>query len=135
MSIALNKLEEGFVAIWCVLMPVTSLLIIPSIKGTTLAYIFAFLSVAFVLFRLKTEGLNERNRGYVYLLVIVALIWLALLVGSQAGHIIDDRKGFQGAFLINTLDDKVMFRSALFTQSLYFAACILIFLYFRYYFR
>ena len=135
MSIALNKLEEGFVAIWCVLMPVTSLLIIPSIKGTTLAYIFAFLSVAFVLFRLKTEGLNERNRGYLYLLVIVALIWLALLVGSQAGHIIDDRKSFPGAFLINELDDKVMFRSALFTQSLYFAACILIFLYFRYYFR
>jgi O-Antigen ligase len=135
MSIALNKLEEGFVAIWCVLMPVTSLLIIPSIKGTTLAYIFAFLSVAFVLFRLKTEGLNERNRGYVYLLVIVALIWLALLVGSQAGHIIDDRKDFKGAFLINSLDDKIMFRSALFTQSLYFAACILIFLYFRYYFR
>jgi hypothetical protein len=135
MSIALNKLEEGFVAIWCLLMPVTSLLVIPSIKGTTLAYIFAFLSVCFVLFRLKTEGLNQKNRQYVYLLVIIALIWLGLLVGSQAGHLIDDRKDFRGAFLINDLDDKILFRSALFTQSLYFAACILIFLYFRYYFR
>jgi hypothetical protein len=136
MSIALNKLEEGFVALWCLLMPVTSLLVIPSIKGTTLAYIFAFLSPVFVLFKLKTEGLNQKNRQYVNLLVIVALIWLALLVGSQAGHLIDDRKDFTGAFLINgDLDDKVLFRSALFTQSLYFAACVLIFLYFRYYFR
>src|SRR5258705_10493137 len=135
MTIALSKLEEGFVALWCLVMPVTSLLIIPSIKGSSLAYIFPFLSVFFVLFRLKTEGSNQRNREYVYLLLIVALIWLALLVGSQAGHLIDDRKDFLGAFLINDLDTKVLFRSALFTQSLYFAACILIFLYFRYYFR
>ena len=135
MTIDLRKLEEGFVALWCLLMPVTSLLIIPSIKGTTLAYILAFLSFGFVMVRLKTEGLNQRNREYLYLLLIVALIWLALLVASQAGHLIDDRKDFKGAFLINDLDTKVIFRSALFTQSLYFAACILIFLYFRYYFR
>jgi O-Antigen ligase len=135
MSIALNKLEECFVATWCLLMPVTSLLVVPSIKGTTLAYIFAFLSLFFVVVRLKTEGLSQRNRQYVFLLVVVALIWLALLVGSQAGHLIDDRKDFRGAFLINELDNKVLFRSALFTQSLYLAACVLIFVYFRYYFR
>jgi hypothetical protein len=135
MTIDLRKLEEGFVAIWCLLMPVTSLLIIPSVKGTTIAYLFAFLSFGFVMVRLKKEGLTARNRKYLYLLLIVALIWLALLVGSQAGHLIDDRKDFAGAFLINGTDTKVLFRSALFTQSLYFAACILIFLYFRYYFR
>jgi hypothetical protein len=135
MTITLSKLEEAFVAFWCLMMPVTSLLVIPSVKGTTLAYIFAFLSLFFVLFRLKTEGLNQRNREYLCLLLIVALIWFALLVGSQAGHLVDDRRDFAGAFLINDADTKVLFRSALFTQSLYFAACMLIFLYFRYYFR
>jgi hypothetical protein len=130
-----RKFEEGFIAIWCLVMPITSLLVVPSIQGTTPAYILAFCSLFFVFVRLKTQGLNQRNREYLYLLVLVGLIWLALLVGSQAGHIIDDRKEFPGAFLINNLDDKILFRSALFTQSLYFAACVLIFLYFRFYFR
>jgi hypothetical protein len=130
-----SKCEEGFIAVWCLLMPVTSLLVVPSIQGTTPAYIFAFLSLVFVLVRLKTEGFSQRNRQYVYFLFLVGLVWLGLLVGSQAGHIIDDRKDFPGAFLINELDSRIIFRSALFTQSLYFFASILIFLYFRFYFR
>jgi hypothetical protein len=130
-----RKFEEGFIALWCLVMPVTSLLVVPSIQGTTPAYILAFLSLFFVFVRLKTQGLNEPNRQYLYLLVLVGLVWLGLLVGSQAGHIIDNRKEFPGAFLINNLDEKILFRSALFTQSLYFAACVLIFLYFRFYFR
>jgi hypothetical protein len=130
-----RKFEEGFIAIWCLVMPITSLLVVPSIQGTTPAYILGFLSLFFVFARLKNQGLNEPNREYLFLLILVGLVWLGLLVGSQAGHIIDDRREFPGAFLINNLDDKILFRSALFTQSLYFAACVLIFLYFRFYFR
>lgn len=37
--------------------------------------------------------------------------------------------------LINTDDARVAFRTALFTQSLYFAACICIALFFRFFFR
>jgi hypothetical protein len=130
-----RKFEEGFIAIWCLLMPVTSFLLVPSIQGTTPAYVLAFLPLFFIFLRLKTQGLNQKNRQYVSLLFFLAFVWLALLVGSQAGHIIDDRRGFPGAFLINDLDDKIVFRTALFTQSLYFSACVLIFLYFRFYFR
>jgi hypothetical protein len=135
MNNSASKLEEAFIAIWCLVMPMTSLLVVPSIQGTTPAYIFAFLSLFFVLVRLKTQGLNPVNRSYVFFLLALGLIWLGLLAGSQLGHIIDDRSDFSGAFLINDLDTKILFRSALFTQSLYFAACIFIFLYFRYYFR
>ncbi|MBV9644101.1 MAG: hypothetical protein JO334_11050 [Verrucomicrobia bacterium] len=127
--------EERFIAIWCLFMPVTSLLVIPSIQGTTPAYILAFFSLFLVLARLRFQGLTQKNRQYLYFLVLIGLLWLGLLVGSQLGHILDDRKDFNGAFLINELDGKVLFRSALFTQSLYFAACVLIFLYFRLYFR
>jgi hypothetical protein len=59
-----------------------------------------------------------------HFLFMAAVIWLVLLVGSQMGHIIDHRKNFGGAFLINQEDNKIVFRSVLFTQSLYFAACL-----------
>jgi hypothetical protein len=130
-----NNWEEGFVALWCLVMPVTSFLVIPSVQGTTLAYIFAFLSVLLVLVRIKTQGLNETNSRYLYLLFLVVLLWLALLVASQIGHIIDNRRDFKAAYLINNDDTTILFRSTLFTQSLYFAACVLISLYFRFYFR
>jgi hypothetical protein len=130
-----HKVEEAFVALWCLVMPVTSLLVIPSIQGTTPAYIFAFFSIFLVLVRLKTQGLNRENGQYLQLLLIIAILWLGLLVASQLGHIIDNRRDFKGAYLVNNADNKILFRSTLFSQSLYFFACILIFLYFRYYFR
>jgi hypothetical protein len=131
----MRKLETAFVASWCVVMPVTSFLLVPHVQGTTPAFIMAFLSFGLFLGRLKADGLTKTNRQYLSFLVIAAFLWLVLLVGSQIGHIIDDRKNFDGAFLINEEDQKIVFRSALFTQSLYFAACLLIFLYFRLYFR
>src|ERR1700745_1326043 len=108
-------------------MPVTSFLLIPSIQGTTPAYLLAFVSIFFILLRLKTEGLNETNLRYISLLFFVAFLWLILMVGSQLGHLIDDRKAFPGAFLINYSDEKITFRASLFTQSIYLAACVLIF--------
>jgi hypothetical protein len=135
MDKTVGKFEEAFIAIWCLVMPITSFLLIPAIQGTTLAYILAFLSLGLLWLRIKSEGLNRTNRQYLSFLFLAAFLWLVLLVGSQAGHIIDDRKDFNGAFLINDDDNKIIFRSALFTQSLYFAACLLIFLYFRLYFR
>ena len=131
----MRKLEAAFVASWCVVMPVTCFLVVPGVQGTTPAYIMGFLSFGLFLTRLKAEGLTKTNRQYLSFLFIAAFLWLVLLVGSQLGHIIDDRKNFDGAFLINEDDQKIVFRSALFTQSLYLAACLLIFLYFRFYFR
>ncbi len=133
--LSMHKAEEFFVALWCLIMPVTSLLLIPSIQGTIPAYAFAFLSLFFVIVRLKTQGLNTANSQYLKLIFLVALLWLGLLVASQLGHLIDNRRDFRGAYLVNNADTTILFRTTLFTQSLYFAACILIFLYFRFYFR
>lgn len=116
-------------------MPVTSLLVIPSIQGTIPAYIFAFLSLLFVVVRLKKHGLNQTNSRYLHLFLLIVLVWLALVVASQIGHIIDNRKDFRGAYLVNNADNTILLRGTLFTQSLYFAACVLIFLYFRFFFR
>jgi hypothetical protein len=130
-----HQIEEWFVAVWCLVMPVTSFLVVPSIQGTTPAYIFAFFSVLLVLVRLKTQGFNRENGQYLQLLLLIGMLWLGLLVASQLGHIIDNRKDFKGAYLVNNSDSTILFRSTLFSQSLYFCACVLIFLYFRYYFR
>jgi hypothetical protein len=131
----MNKGEEIFIAIWCLVMPITSLLIVPSIQGTLPAYAFAFLSILLVIVRLRTQGMNQENSKYLTLMSLIFIIWVALVAGSQLGHVIDNRKDFTGAYLVNNTDDTVLFRGTLFTQSLYFAACILIFLYFRFYFR
>jgi hypothetical protein len=132
----MSKWEEGFIAIWCLVMPVTSFLVVPSIQGTIPAFILAFLSLLLVLARIKTQGLNQINSRYLYALFLVVLLWLALLVASQLGHIIDNRRDFKAAYLVNNSDTTtILFRSTLFSQSLYFAACVLIFLYFRFYFR
>ena len=131
----MERFEDAFVALWCLLMPVTSLVVVPSVQGTIPAYIFAFFSLFLILVRFKTQGLNRVNNQYLYLLLLITFVWVALLVGSQVGHIIDNRRDFRGAYLVNNADNSILFRGTLFTQSLYFAACILIFLYFRYYFR
>jgi hypothetical protein len=108
----------------------------PLLTGSIPAYIFAFLSLLFVLVRIKAEGLNGINSRYLYLLFLVGFLWLALLAASQLGHIIDNRRDFKAAYLVNNNNNTTIpFRSTLFTQSLYFAACVLIFLYFRFYFR
>jgi len=130
-----DKCEEFFVALWCLVMPVTSLLVVPSIQGTIPAYIFAFLSVFLVVVHLRMQGLNKGNSQYLCVLFLIIILWIALLVASQLGHIIDNRKDFRGAYLVNNTDNSVLLRGTLFTQSLYFLACVLIFLYFRFYFR
>ena len=65
----------------------------------------------------------------------MAGIWLLLLCGSQLGHLLSNRHDFGDMFLNNPSDTRVVFRTVLFTQSLYLAACLCIALFFRFYFR
>ncbi len=117
-------------------MPLTSFLLIPSIQGTIPAYLLAFASALFVMLGRNDKGETniQRNR-YLTVAFSVAAIWLLLLCGSQLGHLLSNRHDFGDMFLINTEDTRVAFRSALFTQSLYLAACLCIALFFRFFFR
>jgi hypothetical protein len=116
-------------------MPVTSLLLIPSVQGTIPAYVLAFLSALFVLL-IRRDGQPSIQRiRYLKFALIMAGIWLLLLCGSQFGHLLSNRSGFGDIFLIDPEDPRILLRKALFTQTLYLAACLCIALFFRFFFR
>jgi hypothetical protein len=131
----MKGVPNWFMAFWCILMPLTSFLIIPSQQGTIPAYVLAFISVFFVILS-RTEGQPDSQRiRYCTIILLVAGIWVLLLCGSQIGHLLSNRHDFGDLFLNNQSDTRVVMRSVIFTQSLYLAACLCIALFFRFFFR
>ncbi len=122
----MKGLPSWFMALWCVLMPLTSFLLIPSAQGTIPAYTLAFVSTFFVIVGRDSGQANIQRRLYFTVALLVAGIWLLLLCGSQLGHFLSDRRDFGEMFLNNPSDTRVVFRSVLFTQTLYLAACVCI---------
>ena len=131
----MKGLPIWFIPVWCTLMPLTSFLLIPSVQGTIPAYMLAFASAFFVMLSRNDGQSNIQRDHYFTVALLVAGIWLLLFCGSQLGHLLSDRHDFGEMSLINTNDTRVVFRSALFTQSLYLAACVCIALFFRFFFR
>ncbi|MBV9733536.1 MAG: hypothetical protein JO275_12220 [Verrucomicrobia bacterium] len=131
----MKGIPNSFVALWCVLMPVTSFLVIRSAQGTIPAYILAFISVGLVILGRDSGQPCIQRRHYITLAVAMGAIWLLLLCGSQLGHLISGRRDFGELFLNNQSDTRVVLRPVLFTQTLYLAACFCIALFFRFFFR
>src|SRR5258708_2774227 len=131
----MKGIPDWFIALWCLLMPVTSFLVIRSAQGTIPAYVLAFISVGFVIFGRDSGRPSLQRRRYISLAVAMGAIWLLLLCGSQLGHLVSDRHDFGDMFLNNPSDTRVVLRSVMFTQTLYLAACLCIALFFRFFFR
>src|ERR1700738_1352240 len=134
-SSSIKGLPGWFIALWCLLMPLTSFLLIPSVQGTIPAYVLGFVSLFFVIVGRDSGQANIERIRYFRVVLLVAGIWLLLLCGSQLGPLLSNRHDFGDMLLINVSDTSVVLRSALFTQSLYLAACICIALFFRFFFR
>ena len=132
---SINGLPGWFVALFCTAMPLNSFVLIPSVQGTVPAYVLAFVSASFVIMSRDGGESNVQRARYFKIALCVAGIWLLLFCGSQLGHVLSDRRGFGDMNLINPDDPTVLFRSTIFTQSLYFAACVCIALFFRFFFR
>jgi hypothetical protein len=131
----MKSLPSWFMAIWCVLMPVTSFLLIPSAQGTIPAYVLGFASVFLVILSREGGKPSTQQTRYFKVAVLAGGIWLLLLCGSQVGHMVSDRRDFGDMFLNNPSDTRVVLRSVLFTQTLYLVACLCIALFFRFFFR
>jgi len=131
----MKGLPSWFMALWCLLMPVTSFLLIRSAQGTIPAYVLAFASVFFVIVSRDDAQASIQRIRYFKVAILMAGIWLLLVCGSQLGHLVSDRHDFGDMFLNNPGDTRVVFRSVLFTQTLYLAACLCIALFFRFFFR
>jgi hypothetical protein len=131
----MQKVEDIYMRIWCVVMPIMGTVLIPSIQGTIPSYMMAFASIIFVFFRLQGGEVPKAVIGYGKALTGVVLLWLFLLVASQVGLMVSNRHDFAGVNLTEPDDPKILFRTTIFTQSLYFFACVMVALYFRYFFR
>jgi hypothetical protein len=131
----MEKFEDIYMRIWCVVMPVTGTVLIPSVQGTIPAYLMAFASLGLVLLRLRHGEIPNAVVSYFKALGGVLLLWLFLMVASQLNLIISGRSDFMGVNLTEPDDPKIVFRTTIFTQSLYFFACVMVGLYFRYFFR
>jgi hypothetical protein len=134
-AVPMKALLDWFMALWCVLMPLTSCLLIPSAQGTIPAYMLAFASAFLVILSRDGGQASIQRTRYFKVALIMAGIWLLLLCGSQLGHLVSNRRDFGDMFLNNPTDTRVAFRGVLFTQSLYLAACLCIALFFRFFFR
>ena len=131
----MKGLPLWFIPVWCMVMPLTSFLLIPSVQGTIPAYVLAFVSAFFVILSRDDAQPNIQRTRYLMVALAVAGTWLLLLCGSQLGHLLSDRRDFGDMFLIEPTDTSVVFRKTLFTQTLYLAACVCIALFFRFFFR
>ena len=131
----MTGIPRWFMPLWCLVMPITSLLIVPSIQGTIPAYLMAFASLALVLPSRDNGWFESQRARYLSTALFLAGLWLLLLCGSQLAHIISDRHSFGDLSLIREEDRRVLLRPALFTQTLYLSACICTALFFRFFFR
>jgi hypothetical protein len=125
-----EKTEDIYVRIWCVVMPVTGTVLIPSVQGTIPAYMMAFASLLLVLLRLRNGEAPRAVVSYFKALGAVAALWLFLMAASQLVLMISGRTDFMGVNLTEPDDPRILFRTTIFTQSLYFFAGVLVALFF-----
>ena len=128
----MRKIEEYYVALWCLTMPITSLLLIPIVQGTIPAYMMAFGSMGFILLRIHSGQISEAVVGYFKGFALAVMLWILLLCGSQIGDLVNRQLSLENVFLLSD-ETSLLFRSSMFTQSLYMLACVMIALYFRYF--
>ena len=126
---------ECFVAGWLTLMPVNSFVVIPAIQGTTPAYLLAFVSLLLVFVPGYSAVTAEIRTAYIKAILCLSLLWMLNLCLSQIVNLASPPDYLQTATLINPQDTRVVFRSTIITQSIYLAACISVFLFFRYQFQ
>jgi len=131
----MRRFEDIYVAVWCFVMQMTGTLLIPFIQGTIPAYMLALGSTAIVFLKIRSWNVPPIVVRYLISFSIFLALWLLLLGGSQLGLLLSDRRDFGLVYMVDPIDNTIVLRSTLFTQSLYLLCCVLIALYFRYFFQ
>lgn len=108
--------------VWVFAMPVTSVLMIPSIQGTTLGYLMCFLSLPVAL---ACAGASRRR--YLNFLLVAVGIWTFFFLASQiADTTVAYEPDLTKVVLIDDTDVLTfVLRKSLFTQTIYLAAVVL----------
>ena len=124
----MNFLDIYF-AFLSLVLPITSFLLIPSIQGTTPAYILALLAIPLVTL-IKSIG----RKKYIKDISIIISLFVLLNTISQFG-LIFSIPNFGNLTLIDADDDTLILRGSMFTQSIYFLASVSTFCFVKSFYR
>jgi hypothetical protein len=117
-----SSLTDKYFMLWALVMPITSVLVVPSIQGTTAAYLMCFLSLPLVL------GFGGAGRArYARFLCAAAATWTFMfLVAQLADATVASEPDFAKVVLVDGNDPTAfVMRMSMFTQSIYLAAVVL----------
>lgn len=118
----MTKIDMYF-SLWALFLPISSVLVFPSIQGTTPAYLLAFLSVIIVQCFSVKDG-----KKILWDIARIGSIFIILNLIAQMGLVLFSTD-FQGLRMVDPKDYTLIFRNTMFTQSLYLLASILTFLF------
>ncbi len=112
------SISDIYFAFWSLFLPITSFLLIPSIQGTTPAYILALLAIPFAAL-IKSFARTK----YIKNISVILLVFILLNTISQFG-LVFSVPNFANLTLIDPEDNTLIFRSSMFTQTIYLLASI-----------
>lgn len=131
-EINLNRLNitDKFFIIWSFFIPISTWVIDPSIKGSLISYLLAFLSPLVIIFFRQ-----DIIKAYILDIIKITLVLLFFALMSQLANTLFNIQ-YLDLVLVNpeNFSDK-FFRSSLITQSLYLIPSILTFLYIKYLYK
>lgn len=121
---------DRYFAMWSIVLPISSILVVPAVQGTTPGFCFAFFAIIFV-------PIVTRTRGICYLrgLLIALTIFTGLTIIGQLVVAVVGLKGIAELILVRSDDASIVLRSTLFTQSLYLIAVISTFFFVKQFYR
>ncbi|MFM0170093.1 hypothetical protein [Paraburkholderia sediminicola] len=122
MKQSISSHADLYYFVWVFAMPVTSVLLMPSIQGTTLGYIMCFFSLPLAL---ACAGASRTR--YINFLIVAASVWTVFFLASQlADTAAPYEPDFTKVLLIDDSDVLTfILRKSLFTQTIYLVAVVL----------
>jgi hypothetical protein len=120
---------DFFVRAWALVLPMTSILLVPAIQGTTPAYL---LTLALLLPWVAAVAMGEQASRFYAALALALLLVLGFSAAGQLAMAITDPLDPLSFFrlpLMDRIDGSLLLRDSMFTQSLYLLAGIVILLF------
>jgi hypothetical protein len=127
------KILNKYFYFWALFLPISSVLLIPSIQGTIPGYLFAFISIFLVLFVYKMQIhkllILKDLTIFLYVFTLINLI-------SQLCNIFFDIPDISYLRLVEPENPfQIVFRTSFFTQSLYLVPGVLTFVFVKRYYN
>lgn len=116
--------------LWALVLPVTSVLVIPSVQGTTPAYIFALAAIVLIPLLAKNYGVR-----YLFFVLTIFLITLFISLVAQFSLSLSNVTNFGEMRMVDPRDKSLLLRDTMFTQTLYLLAGISTFSFIRVFYR